>query len=65
MKLKFRIDEKSLIHARFTVFQDGGNCGSLTMNMTPFNILKSILIRESDESTRIGDNFFLFEIEGD
>ena len=37
MKLKIRIDSLNERHVRFTIFQDGGNCGHLTMNTEAFN----------------------------
>jgi hypothetical protein len=44
VRIKCRIDSQNSEHTRFTVFQDGGNCGQLTMNTAAaalfFDILK-------------------------
>lgn len=44
MRIRIRIDENNPRHTRFTVFVDGGNCGTLTMLSVEafvfFNILQ-------------------------
>lgn len=38
MKITIRIDSTNDVHMRFTVFQDGGNCGQLCMNTKEGNM---------------------------
>ena len=67
MRLKFVIFSKNLEHITFTVFQDGGNCGVLTMQTKAaeefFNILKCA--QDSEELEIVHDWDLLFEIEGE
>ena len=60
MKIKCRIDSKNVKHTRFTVFQDGGNCGQLTMDTAAaelfFDILKRAVMDDIGYDFELEDN---------
>ena len=43
-ELKLRIDSINERHIRFTVFQDKGNCGHLTMEREAYFQLEKVLV---------------------
>ena len=53
MRIKCRIDSQNPEHTRFTVFQDGGNCGQLVMDTEAaklfFNILEWGMMENSED----------------
>ena len=53
--LKLRIDGDNPKHIRFTVFQDGGNCGHLTMDREAYFQLEKVLMA-NDEFPVVVDN---------
>ena len=60
MKIKCQIDSQNVVHTRFTVFQDGGNCGRLTMDTEAaklfFNILEWGMMENGDYNFELEDN---------
>ena len=60
MKIKCRIDSQNAKHIRFTVFQDGGNCGQLTMHTNAaelfFDILKRAVMDDIGYDFQLDDN---------
>ena len=48
MDIKFRIDKTNPRHTTITVFQDGGNCGTLTMETYSVLILAHELEQSKD-----------------
>ena len=47
MRIKCRIDSQNPGHTRFTVFQDGGNCGQLCMDTEAAELFFDILEAQS------------------
>lgn len=56
MKLKFRIDIINPRHTHFTVFQNGGNCGSLCMENKAFDVFTTNLHASDIEFETIYNN---------
>jgi hypothetical protein len=60
MRIKCRIDSQNPGHTRFTVFQDGGNCGQLVMDTEAAKLFFNTMV----EGVMWGGNMG-FEIEID
>ena len=58
MKITFRIDDTNTRHTKLTVFQDGGNCGQLTMET--YAVFGLIAILES-----VDKDWFEFKTKGE
>lgn len=55
MRIRVRIDSENEQHIRFTIFQDGGNAGSLCMNTKEGNLFIDSLFNSQDYIAEVVD----------